>query len=187
METHWSKSHGQHPGSWRMCSTEVKSQCFFAKHSKHFVVVPALQGLAGDDRYSMYRTQIAPEIRKLQSIPPATSSSERTLLLVEMCWDENLADWLRSRQTVAMIRQLTKLPTSKHGIPWLGQNLREVIHKYMQTTKSMAYKAKIPPRMLLMNCPRLVIHTISDVSPAERWFVLGIPTIPSTGLQLPTM
>lgn len=154
MKTHWSEKHSSEPGRWQTSSFPVQAQTFFEGHPKYWAVKPQLAGLEVTNPYSMYRTEVSPQIEALKSIAPPSSPAEIPLFHREVAWHKHLEGKISNTSQVAALCSLMKLPTSKRGIAWLGKPLRNVIHTYLKKTKDMGYKLNIGPRMLLMCCPR---------------------------------
>ncbi|EDR11764.1 uncharacterized protein LACBIDRAFT_313486 [Laccaria bicolor S238N-H82] len=153
--THFSKEHSGKAGTYADNSTSTSIQKYFSgTHSPSFPVESVRTGLASDDLYSVYLDQMLPVFRDSTLVNEALSPNEIPPLLKVTHWHQHLAEDLKDTVTIAKLMALTKVPTSKEGIPWLGVPLKEATVAYLHDTGKKAGEAEIGVRCLLHECPR---------------------------------
>ena len=156
IKSHFNDKHRFVPGFAKANSKSASVQALFARRPKYFAVMPSLCGLNEDDLFSVYLQQCAPEIEALKILPPPLNANEVPPLLKVTEWHEHLKDYTNDRDSVQKLLELTKLPTSRQGIAWLGLPLRSTIEGYLRDVRNKARNASLGIKCLLKECPRFV-------------------------------
>jgi hypothetical protein len=154
--THFGASHKGAPGHSKANSKTVQLQTFFTCRTKYFAVTSSLYGVNKNDLFAAYMQQCAPEIDAIRILNPPLNVNEVSPLLKVMQWHEHLKDYIKNRDSVRMLLELTKLPTSRLGDSWMGSPLRNTIEGYMRDVRAKANNASLGIRCLLKECPRFV-------------------------------
>jgi hypothetical protein len=162
MRNHFGAKHKDVPGFAKANTKAVQVQNLFPRHPKYFAVTPILRGLDQDDLFTVYLQQCAPEIDNLRILNPPLNPNEVPPLLKIMQWHEHLKDHLSDRDKVRKLLELTTLPTSRRGEPWMGTPLRNTIDGYMRNVRVKANNSLLGIRCLLMESPRYIVSLITS-------------------------
>lgn len=162
MQTHFSAKHKGVAGFAKANSKSVQVQALFPQRPTYFAVTPILRGLGQDDLFTVYLQQCAPEIDNLRILNPPLNPNEISPLLKIMQWHEHLKDHLSDRDKVRKLLELTTLPTSQRGEPWMGTPLRDTIDAYMRNVRVKANNTSLGIRCLLKECPRYISSLITS-------------------------